>query len=912
VTKEREMKASEKERGLQAKGLWSDREITRQEEDRFGSQDYAAVLADRAATADTPLTLGIFGPWGSGKTSLMQLMRAFLPQQTKTGSPLHSIWINVWQLSNQDQVWQAFLQAIFSAVNCQLHLWQRIDIGKLMRQLFSNSYRIVLVITPMILGALIARPEAGWGDVLKLLLNPIAGAGTLLTVGLGLWTLVKPMVEAARQVVNFDLQAVLKYAPYEVQITELMQLQNRFGDMVRALVGKQGRLVVFIDDLDRCAPDKVPDVLEAIKLFTTTPNCVYVLGLDHDIVRQGISAKYHFEREEDATDYLEKIVQIPFHLPPLDEGRMESFVRDYYPDLQQICSTAPDVFSQGLEPNPRKVKRALNIYRTLWELAEVRVKAWEMDPVDAELVAKMVVIESRFRALHQYLVKEPAFLPRLEAKALEGDGLNSRALAEDAEIGYELIGKPKTGDSEAKSGLIDVASLGALRDLLCAGKKHFTDADQRSLISSYIYLIATTQGVEQLRPTRREREALLGGDLDQIRARVADILRRGANKEDQQRIAQGYIERLEGVQSDPDRYTAAERESAGRALMLLVLGGDLDQIRARVADILRRGADKEDQQRIAQGYIERLEGVQSDPDRYTAAERESASVALVLLVLGGDLDQIRTRVAEILGRGANKEAQQEITQGYIERLEGVQSDSDRYTPAERKSASVALVLLKPPPPPETVRVPAGTFLLGDESKAGESLQRTLSLPDYSIGKYPVTNAEYQAFALDTWTQRDLEYRDYLQDKSNHPVVGVSWDAALAYCQWLSEKTGEPYRLPSEAEWEKAARGTDGRIYPWGNELPDANRCNFADSARGTTPVGQYSPQGDSPYGCADMAGNVWEWCYSGNEPSGTPVLRGGAFGYDAGRIRCAYRLEYLPGDGLTSVGFRVVLAPGSR
>jgi ABC-type lipoprotein export system ATPase subunit len=102
VTKEREMKASEKERGSQAKGLWSDREITRQEEDGFGSQDYAAVLAGRAATADTPLTLGIFGPWGSGKTSLMQLMRAFLSQQTKTGSPLYSIWINVWQLSNQD------------------------------------------------------------------------------------------------------------------------------------------------------------------------------------------------------------------------------------------------------------------------------------------------------------------------------------------------------------------------------------------------------------------------------------------------------------------------------------------------------------------------------------------------------------------------------------------------------------------------------------------------------------------------------------------------------------------------------------------------------------------------------------------------------------------------------------------
>ena len=101
-------------------------------------------------------------------------------------------------------------------------------------------------------------------------------------------------------------------------------------------------------------------------------------------------------------------------------------------------------------------------------------------------------------------------------------------------------------------------------------------------------------------------------------------------------------------------------------------------------------------------------------------------------------------------------------------------------------------------------------------------------------------------------------------KANHPVMLVSWDDALAFCQWASQATRQTVRLLTEAKWEKAARGPveaacPDRLYPWGNERPDKTRCNFDYNVKGTTPVGQYSPRGDSPYGCADMAGNVWEW-----------------------------------------------------
>ena len=97
---------------------------------------------------------------------------------------------------------------------------------------------------------------------------------------------------------------------------------------------------------------------------------------------------------------------------------------------------------------------------------------------------------------------------------------------------------------------------------------------------------------------------------------------------------------------------------------------------------------------------------------------------------------------------------------------------------------------------------------------------------------------------------------------DHPERNVSWHDALAYASWLGERTGQPYRLPTEAEWEKAARGTGGCIYPWGNDPPDEDRCNFGGKVGDTTTIGRYSPQRDSPHGCADMAGNVWEWCRS--------------------------------------------------
>ena len=165
-----------------------------------------------------------------------------------------------------------------------------------------------------------------------------------------------------------------------------------------------------------------------------------------------------------------------------------------------------------------------------------------------------------------------------------------------------------------------------------------------------------------------------------------------------------------------------------------------------------------------------------------------------------------------------------------------------------------------------VRVPAGEFIMGSDpardpaARGDEQPQHSIYLAEFHIGKYPITNVQYQVF-MDATQPRKLASTAHWQSppgKENHPAASISWDEAAAFCLWLSQETGCIFRLPTEAEWEKAARGADGRLYPWG-EGWDASRANALEMCPGTTPAGQFSPDGDSPYGVADMSGNVWEW-----------------------------------------------------
>ena len=242
-----------------------------------------------------------------------------------------------------------------------------------------------------------------------------------------------------------------------------------------------------------------------------------------------------------------------------------------------------------------------------------------------------------------------------------------------------------------------------------------------------------------------------------------------------------------------------------------------------------------------------------------------------------------------------------------------------------------------------VHIPAGNFIMGSKednpnASEAEKPQHKIELPyDFYIGRYPVTNAQYNQFVLATG-HHDIE-TDERQKRTDHPAANITWYDAQDFCKWLNQTIGSKlpqplrFRLPTEPEWEKAARGDQGNEWPWGNEW-DANLCNSMESGNDTiTRVGYYSPGGDSPCGAAEMAGNVWEWTISlwGTEEKkpayGYPykpsdgrerikasirvlrVLRGGSFHDSRQSVRCAARRGGFPLIGWPGSGFRVAVCP---
>jgi formylglycine-generating enzyme required for sulfatase activity len=241
-----------------------------------------------------------------------------------------------------------------------------------------------------------------------------------------------------------------------------------------------------------------------------------------------------------------------------------------------------------------------------------------------------------------------------------------------------------------------------------------------------------------------------------------------------------------------------------------------------------------------------------------------------------------------------------------------------------------------------IEVPAGKFVMGsDESEhyifGKESPRHEVELPRYFISRFPVTVAQYRAFVESTGYTADPAS---FNGVANHPVRDVSFHDALAYCVWLQERLaawgwlegGWKVTLPSEAEWERAARGEDGWRYPWGEDA-DPERANYDESGISEPSTVGCFPCGKSPYGCEEMSGNVWEWTRSlwgtsgstyeypydkgdGREdleasPEVLRVLRGGAFYFDSRGVRCAFRYSFVPGLRFGFVGFRLVLLPFS-
>jgi formylglycine-generating enzyme required for sulfatase activity len=742
------------------------------DEDQLDFAPYAKTLADIVADpgTDTPLTIGVFGGWGRGKTSLMRMVQRRLEETDVADFVVRPVWFNAWLYSREQALWRALVSRVLAEVRGfpSLSCDARDDLRRLEARLYPPT-------APT--GGLLTLPP----DAL-----PGLGGGSLPTLT-GLELLRRQAARASDEDAAEKLQELIADVEESEALTRRDQIaaldgfRRQFEAVSRTCIVPHGRLAVFVDDLDRCLPDKAVEVLEAVKLFLDVPGCAFILGVSREVIEEGIRVRYaDYEARIDGALYLEKIIQLPFNLPPIQTSAVQAYVNRVtagnLPDAR--CET---VFSVGLEPNPRRIKRTLNIFLLLWRLAQNRGDL--QDAIKPVRLAKMVIIQQYHPRLFALVTTGPHYLIDLEKRFRQDRGAGVTQEAGEADLPLSR---------------------------------------------------------------QRERPALSGAE--------------------------------------------------GGA------GGEGDISAGPLTEFLGRGLLR---------------------DLLTCTAPEEADANFIDLTPAGVSEYI------YLTRSAVEE-------------KAVQEEAARL-----------------PFEPQMVSVPAGPFLMGtperelDElEKLGverkylewEAPQHEVTLDAYAISRYPVTNAEFARFIEDggyttrdywtdagwqqkeneRWTQPRLWEDDKWNDPSQ-PVVGVSWYEATAYCRWLSARSGRAYRLPSEAEWEKAARGSDGRRYPWGNDW-DASKCNNKESGPGqTTPVGQY-PEGDSPYGAGEMVGQVWEWCqtkweesyrdYKGDDdPEGdsSRALRGGSWYSDspAGVCRCAFRLRNNPRLWNNGRGFRCVRTSSS-
>lgn len=436
--------------------------------DELGFAPSATALAEivqGAELADTPLTVGIYGPWGSGKTSMMGMILGRLDHTRCT-----TVWFDAWRYAQQEALWRALLLSVVESLRLLIERdvdWmeeyidyhKRLDgaipetnpdqvglkqnreaLNKRLDDLAASLYRSV------------DREEAGaiefqWDKAGKL------AAGTIIRAGFSYIPVIGDIAKAVEKAGEelgqevyaekiFDLFQRERTRIYREQVQSLEQFHHGLSELVQELVTNlDRRLVVFIDDLDRCLPEQAIGVLEALKVFLDIPGCVFVLGVDREIIERAIRMRYkEFALSGQASssfpiaerDYLEKIVQVPFSLPPLNPVAIRAFLSSRLPGLRGLsdgdASHVAELMTAGLLRNPRKVKRTFNVFRLHLTLDRVHGRA-----TPAGLIAKLTVIQSSFADLYDRIAREPTVLRDIEriVRGTPGAGTVNQELREE-------------------------------------------------------------------------------------------------------------------------------------------------------------------------------------------------------------------------------------------------------------------------------------------------------------------------------------------------------------------------------------------------------------------------------------------------------------------------------------------------
>jgi KAP family P-loop domain len=333
-------------------------------EDRLGFAPMAEILVNVIRATPPPFAIGVFGAWGSGKTTLMNLVRKGLEAQgTKT------VWFNAWKYDGKEVIWNALLQAIFYRMKDDPEMAGKSDF---LARLKDTASRLALfaakAATRVIPGGLVKEGDV---DAIVAALKPLSA--------------------------------------HDEQFEFINKFEATFDSLVKDYVGLDGKLTVFVDDLDRCLPENAVQILEAIKLYMDRTNVMFVLGVEPAVIEAGITARYSGNPKLQAKDYLEKMIQLPFVMRGLDKRNAVGLITPY----EEASGWAGDTFMHqliftGTAANPRRIKRFVNTYYVLARVAELA--GGKPQPGDEHRLALVLLLQMRAPDVYAELVRSPALL----------------------------------------------------------------------------------------------------------------------------------------------------------------------------------------------------------------------------------------------------------------------------------------------------------------------------------------------------------------------------------------------------------------------------------------------------------------------------------------------------------------------
>jgi formylglycine-generating enzyme required for sulfatase activity len=368
------------------------------------AETFAKIIADRSN--QTPLTIAINGAWGSGKTSLMRSIRELLVDTTReidgasdpVFRPCRTVWFNAWKYSSQDAILIALVEEIVGQMMSEEFPRQRLDQMRLSDGGLDWS-RISTTVADLV-------NETDSPDLKGMLSSDSSLLRNL--------PLLREFERFLDRLISWSITGVAS-----------RQRPESFSDT-------DGALVFFIDDLDRCQPTRVARVLETVKLFMDRPGCVFVLGMDSEIVEKSVKAQYRGIEGFDEHAYMDKIVQLQFNLPPIRPEHIQGYIREDLVDDRYESNPILrylETVSEAVEANPRTVKRFLNTFAIQRSLAERR--GFLKDGVmDEDLLAKWIIISFSFEKFSERALQRPLLIAEVQDIVREID-LDAGASATD-------------------------------------------------------------------------------------------------------------------------------------------------------------------------------------------------------------------------------------------------------------------------------------------------------------------------------------------------------------------------------------------------------------------------------------------------------------------------------------------------